>query len=94
MARVGTPRITAFGQRLKEVLLEGLNAAGIPCAVEIERIQGTKLHRVTLVSRKFSRLQPSERQDLVWRIISRSFKAEEQFRISIVRTLAHDDLNG
>lgn len=80
--------------RIRRVLRTGLNQAGIKAAIKIETVQGTSLSRVLVTSEQFRRLDPSERQDLVWRIIDQSFSPEEQLRISMVLTLTPDEANG
>lgn len=93
MARIkAQPYLSA--DRIRRVLRTGLNQAGIKAAIKIETVQGTSLSRVLVTSEQFRRLDPSERQDLVWRIIDQSFSPEEQLRISMVLTLTPDEANG
>ncbi|MBN1344832.1 MAG: hypothetical protein JXQ73_19215 [Phycisphaerae bacterium] len=47
-----------------------------------------------VTAKKFGQLRPSERQDLVWRIIKQHFSAEEQLLISMILTLTPDELQG
>ena len=87
MAKVMSKREN-FANRLRESLREGLSLAGLPVQkIEIEAIPGTKLHRVTVASKRFAKLRPSERQDIVWRIVSAAFTPDEQLRIS---SILHD----
>ncbi len=86
-------KVVAFANRLRQVLRQGLREAGIEAKVQVEPIRGTKLHRVIVVADGFEKLRPSERQDLVWRIIDRKPEfADEQLRISMIYTLTNDEL--
>jgi len=75
-------------------LRTGLAQAGIKARIRIEPVEETSLSRVLVTSEQFCRLDPSERQDLVWRIIGQSFSPEEQLRISMILTLTPDEVNG
>ena len=77
-----------FEERLKKCLKDGFDLAGITAKIAISPIPGTKLHRVLVTAPQFARLRPSERQDLVWRIVSQHFTPDEQLRISMIVTLA------
>jgi hypothetical protein len=83
-----------FERRLAQVLIEGLKIGGIRAKVETEPVPHTKLTRVLVTARAFDSLRPSERQDLVWRIVSRAFDPEDQFRISMILTLTPNELAG
>ncbi len=91
MAKVKSKR-QSFPKRIERSISEGLATAGIDAEVETERVRGTRLHRVLTVARQFEHLRPSERQDLVWRIIKQHFSPEEQLRISMILTLTPDEL--
>ena len=93
MPKVETAFTTRLQIRLKHVLLEGLKFAGIRATIETERVPHTKMVRAMVVAKKFENLRPSERQDLVWRILSQEFKPEEQIPLS-VWTLTPDEVNG
>jgi hypothetical protein len=80
--------------RLRRVLDEGLAIGGIDARVSTESVRGTKLTRVLVTAPGFKSLRPSERQDLVWRIVGASFDREEQLRISMILTLTPDELAG
>ncbi len=82
---------SAFSNRVRSSLTTGLKTAGIPARVEVRKIPGTKLHRVAVVAPKFKALQPSERQDLVWRIIGQTFKPEEELKISMIMTIDQEE---
>ena len=86
--------IQTFEQKLIQTLRDGLGAAGIPADVDLERIKGTKLRRVYVTSKAFEKLRPSERQDLVWRIVSFTFPQEDQLKISMILTLSPRELRG
>ena len=85
-------KVATFANRLREVLIEGLETAGIKATVDIERVQGTKLHRVFVVADAFAKLRPSERQDLVWRIADQSLTADERLQISMIFTVTRSEL--
>ena len=84
----------AFEQRIRAALASGLNTAGIRAQIRIEPVSRTKLNRVTVLSKQFEKLRPSERQDLVWRIMGHEFRPEEQLRISMILTLTPRELEG
>jgi hypothetical protein len=42
-------KVATFGSRLRDGLIQGLRTAGIEATVDIERVRGTKLHRVFVV---------------------------------------------
>ena len=79
-------------RRLHDDLIQGLQTAGIAAKVDIERVQGTKLHRVFVVADAFAKLRPAERQDLVWRIVDQSLTADERLRISMIFTVTKSEL--
>jgi hypothetical protein len=99
MPQVDPPKIAAlkkqikkadtemFAQRVKTALNDGLKAVDIKAKITTEPIPNTKLLRVSAVAEKFESLRPSERQDLVWRIVSKSLSDAEQLRISMILTL-------
>jgi hypothetical protein len=93
MAKI-KPNIPKFEQKLIQTLRKGLGDAGIPAQVALERIKGTKLRRVYAISKAFDKLRPSERQDLVWRIISFTFPQEDQLKISMIVTLSPREMRG
>jgi hypothetical protein len=92
------PKIIAkpqeFDARIRRVLLDGLKTAGIKARIFIEPLQRTRLHRVTVISSEFGQLRPTERQDLIWRIINQEFSPEEQLQISMIVTLSPHELVG
>lgn len=83
-----------FAARLRQVLVDDLKTAGINAEVRTEAVPTTKLHRVLVTARQFKQLPPSERQDLVWRIVGRHFNQEEQLLISMIVTLTPDEMAG
>jgi hypothetical protein len=89
-----TTRPLSFARRLQETLTRGLATAGIKAKVKTEPVRTTRLHRVLVTAKKFDELAPSERQNLVWRIIGQNFSPEEQLLISMVLTLTPDELKG
>jgi tRNA(Ser,Leu) C12 N-acetylase TAN1 len=84
----------SFEQKLRKALREGLSAAGLDAEIGVEPIRGTKLRRVHVTSAAFEKLRPSERQDLVWRIVSFNFPQEDQLKISMILTLSPRELQG
>ena len=87
-------KVATFASRLRDSLIEGLKTAGLEATVDVERIQGTKLHRVFVVADAFAKLRPSERQDLVWRIADQSLSPEERLQISMIFTVTKSELPG
>jgi len=92
--RQGRRLRASFPVRLRTVLAGGLKGAGIDAEVRTEAVPTTKLHRVMVIARKFKHLPPSERQDLVWRIVGTRFSQEEQLQISMIVTLTPDEMAG
>jgi len=78
--------------RLKEGLIAGLKSSGIQARIDMEPVPGTRLHRVYVIAKKFAKLRPTERQDLVWRILDRHLRPEEQFRISMIYTVTPEEM--
>ena len=72
----------------------GLLVGGISANVKVESVKGTKLVRVEVISQQFAALRPSERQDLVWRILGGKLGRDDQLRISRILTLTPDELAG
>jgi hypothetical protein len=93
MAKV-IAKLPPLTSRLRSALAEGLATAGIKAQIEIESIRGTKLQRVTILSKGFEKLRPSERQDLVWRILTPDLTREDQLQISAIYTFAPSELRG
>ena len=89
-----TAKSKGLESRVRRALEDGLNIAGIEAKVTTEAIKGTKLARVMVTAPGFKSLRPSERQDLVWRIMSGYFERDEQLRISMILTLTPDELAG
>lgn len=94
MAKVMT-KPSSFGARLRAALLEGLSLAGLNSPkIEVESIPGTRLNRVTILSKGFKEMRHSERQDLIWRIVGSAFSRDEQLQISTIYTFSPDELEG
>jgi hypothetical protein len=83
-----------LASQVRQLLEEGLAIGGISAKVSTESVKGTKLTRVLIAAAGFRSLRPSERQDLVWRILGASLNHEEQLRISTVLTLTPDEIAG
>ena len=83
-----------FPARLRNELSKGLKIAGIHPTIETQPIRRTNLHRITVLAKEFEKMRPSERQDLVWRIIGQRFSPDEQLQISMILTLAPTELEG
>lgn len=82
----------AFIEEVKACLNAGLEAVGIKARIETEPVRGTRLHRFYVVARGFASMRPSERQNLVWRIVGQQFTPEQQLRISMILTPTDRDL--
>src|SRR5438045_973003 len=93
MARLKT-RSTTLPDRIRQSLTEGLALGGIRAKIETESVPGTRLHRVLVTAPLFRTLRPSERQDLVWRIIAETFNYAEQLQISMIMTLTPNEMRG
>lgn len=81
-----------FSIKLCDALSSGLKKAGISASIATEPVRTTKLYRVLVKSKQFKSLRPSERQDLVWRIMGQNFNPDEQLRVSMIMTLSPDEL--
>ncbi len=82
-----------FSDRVRRVLKGGFSQAGLPLdKLEIQPIRGTKMYRILITSPKFSLLRPSERQDIVWRMLKKELKQDEVLLISSVFTLTPEDI--
>ena len=81
-----------FPIKIRHALSSGLKKAGITATIAMEPVSATKLYRVLVKSKQFKSLRPSERQDLVWRIMGQNFNPDEQLRISMIVTLSPDEL--
>ena len=93
MGKVSKPELS-FAGRLEVAVKEGLAPAGIKAITLSEKVPGTKLVRLIVVASAFEQLSPSERQNLVWRIIEKKFSSDEQFRVSVVVALSKKDVGG
>src|SRR5438105_4578749 len=93
MARLKTLPVS-FAERIQQTLRSGLAHGGIKADVEVEAVPGTRLQRVLVTAPNFRQLRPSERQDLVWRIIDQEFEHDEQLLISMIMTLTPNELRG
>jgi hypothetical protein len=89
MAKVKESRVT-FEAELRGVLADGLRKSGIEATIGFQRVPMTKLVRVMVVSPQFQKMMISERQDLVWRIVSQRFTPDQQLLISMILTLPPD----
>ena len=83
---------TALEQRLEHALEKGLSQRQIQAEIGTERVAGTELVRLIVVSDQFSQMYRSERQDLLWRIARENLNADDQFRISFILALTPDEL--
>jgi stress-induced morphogen len=81
-------------KEIPSALKKGLEVGGLKAKIKVEQIKGTKLFRVEVISSQFAALRPSERQDLVWRILGEELSREERFHISRVSTFTPDELAG
>ncbi len=94
MAKVKGRRRPTWLDVLFQTLRAQLRAVGIG-EVDLldEPINGTKLHRVTVVAPKFAALRPSERQDLVWRIAEQVLNKDQQLQLSMILTLTPKEIS-
>ncbi len=83
-----------FEKKLHQILTEGLKKSGIRSHIETQAIRMTKLYRVLIIASKFKNLRPSERQDLVWRIIGQHLQPDDQLQISMIYTLTPEEARG
>ncbi len=81
-----------FLRKLKQSLRSELAAVGIEAKVHTEAVPTTQLYRVTVVAPQFKVLNHSERQNVIWRIVEKSLSPQEQLRISMIMTLAADEI--
>jgi hypothetical protein len=88
------PKRPAFQQQLKSILLDGLKLGGIKAKVSSEPVPRTKLLRVLVTSPQFEELRPSERQDLVWRIVANALPREKELLVSMIYTLTPTEAVG
>jgi hypothetical protein len=94
-AKVKSMSNQEFLRRLRSVLVTNLAKAGIKVEdFSTEPIRGTKLNRVLLVADAFDNMGPSERQDLIWRIVGQHFTSDEQLRISMIMALSSKETVG
>lgn len=79
-------------RRLESELPEQLSKRGVSATVESEGVPQTKLFRIYVTSPEFVEMSHMERQDLVWRIIDDILSDDEQLNISMVLTIAKEDV--
>jgi acid stress-induced BolA-like protein IbaG/YrbA len=84
----------ALVDQIKLVLVHHLKEVGIQVKVTTEPVPLTKLRRVMVISQQFAKMRQSERQDLVWRIVTESLTYEQRLRISMIVTLTPNELAG
>ncbi len=90
MAKIRESR-ASFEAELKSVLADGLRKSGIEPTIGFQRVPMTKLVRVMVTAPQFRKMMPSERQDLVWRIVSQRFTPDQQLLISMILALLPED---
>ena len=84
-----------FLKCLRAVLVGSLAKAGIKVdEFSSEPIRGTKLNRILIVADAFDNMGPSERQDLIWRIVDKHFSSDDQLRISMIMALGSKETAG
>jgi hypothetical protein len=100
MAKIKSPRrpgkagYEELQKLVRQTLTKDLRVAGIHPKIFIKPLRGTKLIRVTVTAPEFANLRPSERQDLVWRIVSAALSHDQQLLISMILTLTPHELVG
>lgn len=77
--------------RLKKALRDDLQRLGITAEIASQRVPGTKLHRITIVSPKFAKLRFMERQGVAWKIVESTLSVDEQLYISMIVTMTPDE---
>lgn len=83
-----------FEAEVREVLHEGLALHGIDATVESEpAVRGTKWC-FWVISRDFKDYNQAARQDIVWRILDKSFDLTHLVKITMVFTLTPKEARG
>jgi hypothetical protein len=78
---------------VRAALKTELDTVGIKDAdVRTEAVPGTKLRRVSVVAKGYKKLRHSERQNLVWRIVDGVLDPSDRLKISMILTLAPEEL--
>jgi hypothetical protein len=86
------PDTPVFVTKLKAALEKDLRALGLKSTVSVEPAGTTKLYRFFVVSDDFRDLRHSERQNIVWRIVDKTLSAEDSIKVSMIMTLAKEEL--
>jgi hypothetical protein len=86
--------IASIERKIKSSLQESLKTSGIQAKIMIQPLPHTKLLRVMVTSPNFVEMWMSERQDLVWRIVSGALSHDEQLRVSMIVTLTPHEVVG
>jgi hypothetical protein len=95
MPRVAELSNKEFLKKLKNVVVTGLEKSGIEVEeYSTEPIKGTRLNRITIIAGAFDKMNLSERQNLLWRIIGQSFSPDDQLRISMIIALGSKEAVG
>jgi hypothetical protein len=91
---VGVKAPPSFLRLVEKALIDTLAANGVRAKVQGQRISGTKLYRLAVLSPQFKSLRELERQDLVWRIVDKAVSRDDQMRIAVILTLTPDEAEG
>lgn len=84
-----TPRFVGV---LADTIKDTLGTLRIKCEIRWERVTGTNLVRIFVISKQFRKMRHSERQNLVWRIAENTLTEAQLYKISMILTLSPDEL--
>lgn len=83
-----------FVNTLIEALSANLNEAGLDSEIQVESVEGTRMYRFFVISDQFGKLNYSERQNLVWRIVDKALPQSDAIKISMIMTLTGEEASG
>ena len=78
--------------RLLPELRRALDAVGINAEIVTEPIPWTKAHRISIIARGWTHMDPLERQNLAWRIADRVLDWDDRLKISMILTITPEEL--
>jgi hypothetical protein len=84
-------RIDPFAVEVMLALKDGLRALRIEADISSEPVRGTTLIRFFAVAKKFKKMDYSERQMVVWRIVQEVLTPARLRRISMIMTLTPEE---
>ena len=80
-------RAPQYLEKLMDALDSGLRERGITAKIEWDRIEGSRMYLVWVVSKAFANIPHSMRQALVWRIADETLTYDKLLRLSMILTL-------